>query len=527
MKRLFYFTGYRLSVLHWKGRALVGSSSFEPTESGLDSFRNYLRQTENIPGKFLVDVIEEDFRNEKIPHVGSKDRSSVINRLIDRYYRSSQDYCYSEIIGRVKDGRKDDIVLIGAMTNPQLIQPWLSVLDECDVPLSGIWTLPLISKKLLKIIKATNGVVLLVSQQVNSNVRQTLFRDGKLISSRQSIINQDMSDISGIGKLAAPEVNRTMEFLRAQNLVGSDEVINMHILGSNEQLQSLQQSFESDGRQSVIIHPIAEVQNKLGLKGVAEKFSDNIFAWLCVSQSLSASHYGERQSFNRYYNRLAATALYVASLLAVIAGVLITESNISAALEYEKSIELLAQEEKNYKALYAKKFKDFEEVFQNAGVMNSAVELAEQIKINSATSPLDFLINLSNVISQEELGTVHIDKIEWQAVSVNEKKGSFNKLAAKANFTAKLPVRHSAIVTGRINQSEHNYRESIEQIQAIIYSLKSNAIIENVEVIIMPVDLRSESKFSTESGVEIKQGNKKQLSGVFSLRIIMKAPDHA
>jgi len=130
-------------------------------------------------------------------------------------------------------------------------------------------------------------------------------------------------------------------------------------------------------------------------------------------------------------------------------------------------------------------------------------------------------------MSQEELGNVHIDKIEWQAISVNEKKGSFNKLAAKANFTAKLPVRHSAIVTGRIDQSEHNYRESIEQIQAIIYSLKSNTRIENVEVIKMPVDLRSESKFSTESGVEIKQGNKKILSGVFSLRIIMKAPDHA
>ncbi len=155
MKRLFYFTGYRLSVLHWKGRELVGSSSFEPTESGLDNFRNYLRQTENISGKFLVDVIEEDFRNEKIPHVGSKDRNSVINRLIDRYYRSSREYCYSEVIGRVKDGRKDDIVLIGAMTNPQLIQPWLSVLDECEVPLSGIWTLPLISKKLLKTIKMT------------------------------------------------------------------------------------------------------------------------------------------------------------------------------------------------------------------------------------------------------------------------------------------------------------------------------------------------------------------------------------
>ncbi len=68
MKRLFYFTGYRLSVLHWKGKQLIGSSSFEPTQQGLDQFRNYLLQTENIPGKFLVDVIEADFRNEKLGH---------------------------------------------------------------------------------------------------------------------------------------------------------------------------------------------------------------------------------------------------------------------------------------------------------------------------------------------------------------------------------------------------------------------------------------------------------------------------
>jgi hypothetical protein len=42
----------------------------------------------------------------------------------------------------------------------------------------------------------------------------------------------------------------------------------------------------------------------------------------------------------------------------------------------------------------------------------------------------------------------------------------------------------------------------------------------------MPVDLRPESKFSTESGVEMKQGNKREGSGVFTLKITMKAPDH-
>ncbi|MCG6938803.1 MAG: bifunctional adenosylcobinamide kinase/adenosylcobinamide-phosphate guanylyltransferase [Gammaproteobacteria bacterium] len=523
MKRLFYFTGYRLIVSHWKGKKLIGSNSFEPTETGLSQFRGYLLQTENIISQFLVDVIEEDFRNEKIPHVSSKDRSSVVARLVDRYYRSSQDYCYSEIIGREKSGRKDDVVLLGAMTNPQLIQPWLTILDECGTALSGIWTLPIISKKLLKTIKSSSGVVLLVSQQVSSNIRQTLFRDGKLISSRQSIINQEITDISGIGKRAAPEVDRTIDFLRAQNLIDANEVIHLHILGSDEQILSLQNSFKSNDHQIVNIHSIAELHSKLGLIDAGEKFSDGIFSWLCLNQSVASTHYGPRQSFRRYHNKLAAMALYAASLLVVIFGVLVIESNISSAMEYEKSITLLKQQEKNYKELYQKKFKEFEEVFQNASLMNSAVSLAERIKRNGMTSPLDFLITLSNILSQPGVGKVYIDKIEWQAININER----NNKEDQANFTAKLPVKHGALITGRIVESENNYRESGDRIQAISNYLKTNPRIESVETLKLPVDMRSDSRFSTEAGVDTLQRRNRELSGIFTLKVIMKAHDHA
>ena len=522
MKRLFYFTGYRLSVLHWKGKELVGHSSFEPTPEGLDQFRNYLVKTENIPGKFIVDVIEEDFRNEKIPHVGSKDRKAVISRLIDRYYRSSQNYSYHELIGREKEGRKDDIVLLGAMTNPSLIQSWLSILDECEVPLSGIWTLPLISKKILKALSATSGIVLLVSQQVSSNVRQTLFRDGKLISSRQSIINQDMNDTSAIGELAAPEVNRTIEFFRAQNLLSANEVIELHILGSSEQLSSLKSSFKTNDKQTVVIHAIADIQAKYGLKGVQQGLSDSLFAWLCVDQTISASHYGEKKTFSRYKNKLAAMALYAASLLVVIAGVLFTESNISNALEHEKSISLLKDEELNYKSLYSKKFEDFEEVFANAGVMNSAVDLAERITINGATSPLDFLISLSEILSQDKADLLHIDTIKWQAVNIDDS----NEEVVAANFTDELPVNHRAVIVGRIDVSEYDYRESINHIQKIIQYLEKSPRVERIETLSMPVDLRSESQFSTEAGVEVQTRQIGKSGSVFSFEVIMKAPNH-
>lgn len=523
MKRLFYFTGYRLNVMHWKGKEMVGSNSFEPTQAGLQEFRAYLLHTEKIISRFLIDVIEEDFRNEIIPHVGSKDRISVITRLVDRYYRSSRDYCYSEVLGREKNGRKDDIVLLGALTNPQLIRPWLEILDDCEIPLSGIWTQPLISKKLLKTIKATSGVVLLVSQQVNSNIRQTLFRDGKLISSRQSIINQDIGDISGIGGFASPEVDRTIDFLRAQGLISTNEVINLHILGSERQIESLQKSFKSSDHQTVTIHPLAEVKNKLGLSGIEEKFADGIFAWLCLNQVMAKSHYGPQKSFKRYRNSLAVTALYLSSLLVVIAGVLQTESNISNTLEYEKSITLLKQQGDNYKDLYERNFKQFEEVFQKADLMNSAVSLADRIKQNGQSSPLDFMITLSKILSQPGVGTVNIDKVEWRAINIDEK----NKEEVLANFTDKQTVMHAAVITGRIVESDNNYRESVDRVQSIIDYLRANPRIENVETLKMPVDMRSESQFSAEEGVYALKKRKMETSGVFSLKVIMKAPDHA
>ena len=68
-------------------------------------------------------------------------------------------------------------------------------------------------------IGAKKGPVLLVTQQVNSNLRQTFFMDGKMISSRQSVINQDAANISNIGKFAWPEVDKTLTFIRNQQQI--------------------------------------------------------------------------------------------------------------------------------------------------------------------------------------------------------------------------------------------------------------------------------------------------------------------
>ena len=534
MKRIFYFSGHRMTVFHWSRRTLTGACSFEPNEVGYEKFRQYLESSENIYTCMLLDVIEEDFRKDVIPHVHGKDREAVISRLLDRHYRSSMQYTYSEIQGRQKHGRKDDEVLLSAITNPELVRSWIRIVEACEVPLSGILSLPLISKAMLPLIGARKGYVLLVSQQVNSNLRQTFFKDGKVISSRQSVINQDAGNISNIGIHARPEIERTITFIRNQYQLDDSDVVDVHIIGSDAQIDSLESTFLSDMSNNYHVHRIHDIQHKLGIKGLPDKFADGLFSWIALNRSGKKSHYGRKEEFVRFYYALASNALYALSVIVILVSLIMIESNISEGVAYKESTSLLQQRTNEFRRVYGEKYQAYEELFSNARLMDMAVGMVDQIEKNSQVTPLDFMLALSKLVSKPEIGRIYIDKIEWSTRQLDKNKpGSSGKNPVDieylpTNVTSSSEVQHVAVVTGRIPVTYNNYRDTVNRINNIITTLSNGERVENVSAINLPVEVRPEKKFASESRSlsdreKDKQGNK---SGQFSLMVVMKAPDH-
>ena len=515
-----------MTVLHWRGKSFTGAGSFEPDDDGFEKFRRYLTSSARIPTKLLIDVIEEDFRQDTIPHVYGKDRNAVISRLIDRYYRSSRQYTYAEIIGREKAGRKDSKILIGAITNPGLILPWIQIIDECDIALSGIWSLPLLSKKLLPYINAKKGPVLLVSQQVNSNLRQTFFRDGKMLASRQSVVNQDAYDISNIGALAAPELERTINFLRNQHQIGNEEVVDVHIMASSDQVQSMENISIMDSRLNYHIHRINDVYTKVGIRSFPEKFCDGLFAKICMDQLDLKGHYGNTVAFSRFYYTMASAALYVLSVVLIITGLVLTESNLTEAMMFEGSEVHLAKREAEYQRVYQEKYASYENVFADANIMKLAVQLTDRIEKNSEISPQDFLLELSSMISQPQIGTVYIDKVEWktQQLSSSKKRGVVTENMTVTNPTSKDDIQHVGIVHGRIPVVMNNFRSSVDHISNIIRILQENKRVVKVEALELPVEVRSDKEFSAQSGASQKN-DKAQQTGGFVIKIVMNSND--
>ena len=535
MKRLFYFSGHRLTVFHWDRKSFVGACSFEADDNGFDKFRQYLQSSAKIATGMLLDIIEEDFRKEVVPHVMGKDRKAVIDRLIDRHYRSSRHYTYSEIQGRQKTGRKDDEVLLAAITNPDPVRQWIRMIEECNVPLSGIWSLPLISKSLLAVIGAKKGPVLLVSQQVSSNLRQTFFMDGKMIASRQSVINQDAANLSNIGNLAWPELDKTLTFIRSQQQIADAEVINVHLLGSDAQIDSLERTFVSEDQNHYHVHRLKSIYQKLGIDGLPERYADGIFAWIAVNKFGTSSHYGSKDEFGRFYHSLASNALYAASVLVVIGALLMTESNISEGMSHKESTTLLNARTNEFMRVYKEKYQEHEGLFSNANLMNTAVGLVGQITANSRVSPMDFMIELSKSMSSPQLDRVYIDKIQWSTRqvgdahrSVSRKRANRELPYATTNITSARDIQHVAVVTGRIKAVPNDYRDSVNQINNIIAILDANERIEEVSAIDLPVEVRPDKKFVSENKMFTvnRDSDDGAMYGHFSLKIIMKAPEN-
>ena len=227
MRRVLYFTGYRMVAQEWSGHRLLSSVYFEPDDQGLDLFAAYLRSFRNEPVRLLVDLIEEEFRQISIPLLRGSDRQAILKRNYAKYFRTSE-YKFSISQSVEKKTRKEEKVLIMGLTNQYLLEPWLKIIEETRTPLSGILSLPLVSENYVKELKAEQRAVILVSQQVPSNLRQSVFIDGKLILSRLVPIASFYQGDYASDVLR--DIESTQRYLISQRIVERSETVAVHIL---------------------------------------------------------------------------------------------------------------------------------------------------------------------------------------------------------------------------------------------------------------------------------------------------------
>ena len=387
---------------------------FAADESGYAELGRYLEHTAAPPIHLLVDVIEEDFRRETVPHVFGRTRQGVLATRRARLFHGTP-YVSTRREGRAPEGRRDDRILFSAIVRPERIEPWLDVLREHEAPVAGIHSLPITSARLLPLLGANAGQVLLVTESGERDLRQTFFEDGRLALSRLAPLPPGKS-----GERARCIVAEVERFLHHLDRSGhSTEGLKIRFVGGAHLLAAMR-ALEIGGELAEGLVDTATVERRLGHRcragnnesdGGSDGGCDRMFARLALSRR-PPNHYAPAAALAIHRSKQAARALKAAGIAMLLAGAAWSGSVWHRSSELAAAAEVLDREAHGYEVRY--RAERLPESKVAARDVRLAVETARRLDTNRVRA-LPILRTISEALSG--FPDLQLESLEWFEIS--------------------------------------------------------------------------------------------------------------
>lgn len=521
-KRVFYISSGRLCAYSYEKGSLGDSVWFGADERGLTDFSVYLESTPNDPVYVLVDFVEEEFREDTIPHVYGRDRRGLLKTKLNRLFRDAT-YSHALFLGRTDSGRRDDKMLFASLIRPDLLAPWMSQLSKHRVPLAGVYSLALISGLLFKALKIDSRHALIVTAQ-SGGLRQTYFVDKKLQISRLALLPDLESD--RYASFLLSEVEKIRRYLTSLRHIPHDTPLDVYILGDSRQLEDIRrQSPDSVTTRHNLIQ-LSDAAKAVGIKG---EFSSNvaeaIFAQTLARKSLS-NQYAPEPATRYYQLHRARLGLIAASILLFVTsmslgGLKFVEGAIAA-----KETESVRRQAAFYDQRYRVARTRLPQTPVDSRQIKVAVETAEKL-MSFKTDPQKMLVTLSSGL--QKFPQLQLDRINWKtsvdpnAVFPGHGGGASARNRADGVATSPLPEGQAqklyqlAIVKGQISPFDGNYRRALDLVNGYAEVLRALPGVHNVRIQSLPLDVDSAS---TLEGDAIRSARGKEAN--FELRIALE-----
>ena len=504
-RRVFFLSNSRLTVHHRVGGKPGPNAthplSFDGEESGVAEFSLYLHRFPDAATCIIADVVEEEFREETIPHVPAWERRALLRARADRAFREAP-HVHFTMLGRERRGRRDDRVLFSAITRPAVLAPWLAPMARCGVPLAGIWSPALLTGRLLKAIGATSENVLIVSLQSGGGLRQTWFRRRRLRLSRLAVTT-DPSD-GHIGAYIRAEIEHTRRYLDTLPETEDTNSVEVHVLGHGAMLDELRREQRratgGDSGTGCTLVDLAGVARRLGLRSWGgEATADRLFVHALVERPPAGDY--ARPEETRVFITARARARLNSAAAALVAGGCV----VAGATAFEGAIERGQARSLGLQAtVYESRYRAAQAALPHApaaaGDLDRAVVAANLLRERRA-DPVELLAMVGHALA--EFPQVRVERIAWRTSrDPRSFDGAGESRFADGEHEPADPgragqVQHGhgrdlfqlALISARIEPFEGDYRAAIDTVYRLVDTLAVPAGVEHVRILDLPLDL--------------------------------------
>lgn len=506
--RLLYLSAHLMTAYRWQAGVLSSEGNFAATDVGYQEFSSYLTLNSKSNFALLANVSEEGFHIETIPFLRGADRKAIISRKLEQFFFNAS-LTASLSLGYQKTKRKDERIMLAALTNNDFFAPWLKVIGEAGVALSGIYSLALLAPALLRKLQLAEAQCLLLTIQ-DQSIRQSYFEKGELHFSRLAPLHN--SSISGIAQAFSTEALKLQQYLASQRLIGRNQSITAHILGDAGALKAIHNSCVDTATIHYNILTIEDCAKKTGLRTPPpDTHCEQLFLNL-LATSPPRIQFANGDQRHAYHLGKIRSALQGLGALALLGCLLFSSKLLFDTYTVSQEADSLKNESGQSRQRYAEIVKTFPPIPTDNETLRRVIDHYVDLEKNSAT-PDGLFHEISRAL--QTTPAAELDSIDWKIGGAESTPGAAANQAGGGKTVPK--DSESAIVRGTLRLgSNASPRQMMSTFNYLVEALKANPKLQ-VDVLQRPFDI--ESAKSLKGGDTTLEDNKPRS---FSLQIIRK-----
>lgn len=513
-RRVALITCDHVVLYPWADGSLREPLVFDTDNMGQAQFERYLVETPSDPITVVVDLFEEEFRHETIPHVGTKDRNALVERKVARLFRGAA-YSYHELQGRETEGRKDDRVLLAAVTNAELVQPWLMLIREQKVPLQAMVSVTQPTRVLLKRLGFSEANMLVASLHAFGGLRQTFYRDGQVKLSR--LVRMPTLGTVDFGAQIIREMDKLRRYLNSLRLVDRDNPIEVYILASGATLHELQQKATDSEQVRYHLLDVDELCRGFSLPAPNGPYADALVASQAMESRLPNQY---ATTDDTVYSRLnqARTAMRAAGIVALLGGFAWGGINALAGISARQQALDAAQIADFYDSQYREARSALPETAVDPTDIESAVELVGELQRRRFT-PLTLLGTLGT--SLVGFDDVNLQRVKWTSVYADDELESVLGGPLEQNIDAPDPIGWQvAEIEAVLTSFDGDVRRGTARIDELLEVISASPGVIDVSLVTPLMDVSSAASMGAALSDEATG-----IDAGFALRITTEVTD--
>lgn len=509
VSRIFYVTQGSLRVWLTGASSNCLHSEFFDDDDGINAFAEYLAGDPDRSSAMLIDVIEEEFSLDSVPKLGARDRRALIERRGQRKFRRTP-YRISMFQGKSARKAGEFSVVHSAISNHELLEPWLTEILAHQTPLSGVYSVPLMAPSIVPKLFPMTGTVLFVAQHQGDKLRQVFLDDGNVRSARLS--QSPPIDSPDYAHFVVNETLRSRRYLERARLLGGMEMLDVCVVADDGIAAQILSLSESDSVNNYQFVDTTLAARKLGVASLtSESRFEEVFTRVVARKRPKHSYAQDGE--DRYWvlqkvrSAILGSATAIAVACSIVAAVLLSDTWILRTKNHE-----IQSQAKFLAETFRRENEKFDPIKAGSEEMQLAVDTGDFLLANRV--PVPWVMNQLGVVLGEYPDVV-LQGLSWHSELAQSETGApQQRRRENAPVAAPAIDAVSVTLTADLSPFDGDLRRAFTRIDQLTNELEIRTNFHRVEALAYPFDARTSAAVSGEI-----VSNKSSHTGRFQIRL--------